>query len=83
MNLDNPEHVENFRRRVTPEIADLLLADRSESVQQQIFTKGEGTDQEITTGTALHERVGQLLTFAETHIAGQPDPGFRRKSGGV
>ena len=76
VNLDNPEHVENFRRRVTPEIADLLLADRTESVQQQIFTKGEGADQEITTGTELHERVGQLLTFAETHIAGQPDPDF-------
>ena len=83
VNLDNPEHVENFRRRVTPALAELLLAENTEnteSVQQQIFTKGEGADQEIVTGTALDERVAQLLTFAETHIAGQPDPDFAEKA---
>ena len=66
VNLDNPEHVENFRRRVTPALAEMLL---SESTQTKIFT-----------GSELHEAVAEILGFAQTHLDATPDPDFAEKA---
>lgn len=70
VNLDNPQAVDQFRRRVTPTLANLLLSERSEAVQQQVFQQGA----EITVGTDLDVAVAKLLTYGETHLAtGSPD----------
>ena len=60
-NRNNTEYVEQFRQRVTPPIADLLL----EGTQEQLFGGGSN----------LHDAVGQLLDFSEM-IYAQPDPNF-------
>lgn len=65
VNLDNAAHVENFRQRLTPLLADLLLAERTQEGQQEMFE-----------GSLLEERVKQLLSFAQAHLAAQPDPNF-------
>ncbi|MCY3739937.1 MAG: strawberry notch family protein [Candidatus Poribacteria bacterium] len=68
--LDNPANVEQFRQRVTPRLADLLLAERTQQEGQQ----------ELLPGTELQERVKQLLRFAQTHINADPDPDFDAKA---
>ena len=69
VNLDNAAHVENFRQRVTPVLGDLLLTERTQEGQQEMFE-----------GSELAERVKQLLAFAETHLAAQPPPDFTEKA---
>ena len=65
VNVDNPANVAQFRQRVTPVLADLLLQERTQAGQQDAFSE-----------STLEARVGQLLQFAETHLAPQPDPEF-------
>ncbi len=67
VNRENAAHVQNFRQRVTPMLADLLLA---EDGQQELIAAG-------AEGSELYTRVEQLLNFAETHFAAQTDPNFR------
>jgi len=69
VNLDNAANVESFRQRLTPVLADLLLAERDDTSGQK----------ELFEGSELQERVKQLLTFAETHLAAQPAPDFTEK----
>ena len=71
VNLDNPANVEQFRQRLTPLLADLLLAERTQEGQQQLFE-----------GSELQERVRQLLSFGENILfrATQPDPDFQAKA---
>ncbi len=66
VNLNSPAHVDQFRQRVTPHLADILLGER----------QGGGTQLYIGGGSDLHSAVAQLLTFAQTHISAQPDPDF-------
>ena len=73
VNLDNPANIEQFRQRVTPDLADLLLAERSETGQQELIAAG-------AEGSELYTRVQQLLTFAEKIITAQPDPDFAEKA---
>ena len=65
INLKNQQAVEQFRARVTPRIADLLL-----SPQGELF---EG-------GSDLYQRVWELMAFGETVLAAQPDPDFNAKA---
>lgn len=66
VNLESPGNVEQFRQRVTPALADILLNER----------QGGGTQLHIGGGSDLHSTVAQLLTFAQTHISAEPDPDF-------
>ena len=66
LNLDNPEHVENFRERVTPALAEILISEQ----------RGDPQQQRLFEGSNLHDAVIKLLDFAESHIYGTPDPAF-------
>lgn len=66
VNLENPANVEQFRNRMTPHLADMLLNER----------RGGGTQTDMFTGSELHDTVAALLAFAQTHISAQPDPNF-------
>ena len=71
VNLDNAANVEQFRQRLTPRLADLLLSERTQEGQQELLQ-----------GTELAERVKQLLSFGENILfqGRQPDPDFAEKA---
>ena len=70
VNLDSPANVDQFRQRVTPHLADMLLNER----------QGGGTQQYLGGGSDLHAAVAQLLTFAQTHISAEVAPDFTEKA---
>ena len=69
VNVKNRQHVEQFRARLTPRIADALLAERTQA-QGQLF--GSGSE--------LYQRVWELMNFGETVLNAQPDPDFQAKA---
>lgn len=73
VNLKNQQHVESFRQRLTPGLADLLLAERTRTGQQEFIDAGER-------GSTLYTQVEQLVVFGENQITALPDPDFTEKA---